>query len=323
MFDKMLSKHSHGIAMQLLLLTLTATMVNSITIEELQAELHDLKSTLHAVTRQMLMQQLYLDEKVRSDADSGIKQVRHESGGTRNYYKASHSSAKSAVAIHDHSNYVDTVGIGEFVAVLNGLEFRTRHNDYHIYMPHETSSELHKTQSIPFPKVPPEVSSKPNIEEQVKEMRAWFKAWSDQDHSVRDYRKYFKPVLCYLEGSWFTKTEGKIVEPFESDRHFVDASSWFDLAEKIRFTSYSGRKDTLENYAYLPTALMNVTDDGRPVLAQWNYRILCHPVSRDLPLNRLRVVEEVGLRMSASRTYAEHGRTRAARFQLNPFDTDE
>ena len=38
-------------------------------------------------------------------------------------------------AIHDHANNIRTVGMGEFVAVINGVEFRTRHNDYRLYMP--------------------------------------------------------------------------------------------------------------------------------------------------------------------------------------------
>ena len=67
---------------------------------------------------------------------------------------------------------------------------------------------------------------------------------------------------------------------------------------------------------------MNVTKESYPQLAQWNYRILCNPISRDLPLNRLRMVDELAPCMTAGRTYDEQVLTRAARFQLNPFDTD-
>jgi hypothetical protein len=281
------------------------------------------KKTIGTMARQMMLQQLFVEERIRSDADSGVKQIRHFREGTRNYFAATHTSAASVLAIHDHSNNDRTVGMGEFIGVLNGVEFRTRHNDYRLYMPHKTSSQLHATQNIPFPEVPPEVTKKSTVKEQVEEMRQWFKAWKDQDHSVRDYRKYFRPVICYLEGAWTAASKGKIDEPFESDRHFIDASSWFDLQEKIRFTSYTGRKDDLENFSFLPTTIMNVTDDGVPQFAQWNYRILCHPISRDLPLNRLRVVDELGSRISAKRTYKEHSNTRAARFQINPIDTDK
>ena len=36
-------------------------------------------------------------------------------------------------AMHDHANNIRTIGMGEFVGVLNGVEFRTRHNDYRLY----------------------------------------------------------------------------------------------------------------------------------------------------------------------------------------------
>ncbi|KAJ7378062.1 hypothetical protein OS493_024724 [Desmophyllum pertusum] len=114
----------------------------------------------------------------------------------------------------------------------------------------------------------------------------------------------------------------KIDEPFESDRHFIDATSWFDLQEKIRFTSYTGRKSNLENYSFLPTTIMEIINGTIPVFAQWNYRILCHPVSRDIPLNRLRVVDEFHTRLPYGRKYDEQAYTRAARFQLNPKDSD-
>ena len=291
-------------------------------VDSMKKTVDAMKKIMAATNRQVLLQQLFVEERIRSDGDSGVKQVRVSIDGTRNYHSPSHASG-SFMSIHDHSNNIRTVGMGEFIGVLNGVEFRTRHNDYRLYMPHSTSKEWHATEDVPFPDVPPEVLSKEDITAQIDEMRAWFKAWKDQDPSVRDYRKYFKPLLCYLEGTWTNSTEGKVEEPFESDRHFVDASSWFDLQEKVCFTSYAGRKDNLENYSFLPTKIMKVTEDGHPEFAQWNYRIMCHPLSRDLPLNRLRVVDELGQLLTFRRTLEEHSKTRAARFQINPIDTDK
>lgn len=56
-----------------------------------------------------------------------------------------------------HANYKQVLGMGELVAVLNGVEFRTRHNDYMLKMPSKTSTEYGVTEDIPFPPVPPEV----------------------------------------------------------------------------------------------------------------------------------------------------------------------
>ena len=285
------------------------------------AEMSSGDKALGALYRQVMLQQLFVEERIRSEGDSGVKQVRTAHHGTRNYYSATHTSHNRLLSIHEHANNIRTVGLGEFVGVLNGVEFRTRHNDYRLYMASRTSKDYHATEEIPFPEVPPEVKNKATVDAQIVEMREWFKAWKSQDHSVRDYRKYFKPVLCYLEGAWTTATKD-IDEPFESDRHFIDAKSWFDLQEKIRFTSYTGRKDNLENFSFLPTTIMEMINGTVPVFAQWNYRILCHPLSRDVPLNRLRVVDELHSRLPARRKYEEQTNTRAARFQVNPRDVD-
>ncbi len=67
---------------------------------------------------------------------------------------------------------------------------------------------------------------------------------------------------------------------------------------------------------------MNMINGTLPQIAQWNYRILCHPLKRDVPLNRFRVVDDLMARMANKKTLKEHERTRAARFTLNPSDTD-
>ena len=245
--------------------------------------------------------------------------MRHYGSGTRPYHSASHTG-HSVAAIHDHANNIRTVGMGEFVAVLNGVEFRTRHNDYGLRMPVTNNLTYHEVEDIPFPDVPKAVAVLEDIDDQIAEMREWFKAWKDQDHSVRDYRDYFKPILCYLEGAW-TNSE-TLEESFLSDRHFLDAKSWFELQEKVRYTSYTGAKSNLENFSYLPTTIMNMINGTLPHIAQWNYRILCHPLKHDLPLNRFRVVDDLMTRIRHKRTLKEHEQTRAARFTLNPADTD-
>ena len=85
--------------------------------------------------------------------------MRFASTGTRPYNTASHASSRRIVSIHDHSNNIRTVGMGEFVGVLNGVEFRTRHNDYRLYMPSRSKGDYHATDLIPFPDVPSQVFS--------------------------------------------------------------------------------------------------------------------------------------------------------------------
>ncbi|XP_013410966.2 uncharacterized protein LOC106174113 [Lingula anatina] len=207
--------------------------------------------------------------------------------------------------------------MGEFAAVLNGVEFRTRHNDYKFVMPCRRSKDFHCTEDIPFPDVPPEVKNKATVQEQIAEMKEWFKAWKNQDKSHRDYTKYFKANLCYLEGAWM-KSSAPLEESFDSDRHFLDATDWFDLHEKARFSAYSGRKDNLENFAYLPVTISGLINGTIPELAQWNYRILCHPLKKDIPFSHFRTVDDLHSRMAYKSSMALQTGSQRARFQLNP-----
>ena len=142
--------------------------------DELKQSKEDSNTRLGALTRQMMLQQLFIEERLRSEGQSGVKQIRNRISGTKPYHHQSHVG-RSMVAIHDHSNNIRTVGMGEFIGVLNGVEFRTRHNDYRLYMASRNTSEYHKTDKIPLPDVPPAVTSKPNVTAQIEEMIEWFK----------------------------------------------------------------------------------------------------------------------------------------------------
>ncbi|CAH1788966.1 unnamed protein product [Owenia fusiformis] len=277
-----------------------------------------LEQTVEVMSRQIMMQQLFVEERIRGDGQSGIKKVRGRNTGFKSYHQRSYGGFGVA-SIHQHNNNIRTCGLGEFSAVLNGVEFRTRHNDYRLYMPSETSSKFHEVQDVPFPDVPQAVLDQPTVDGQILEMREWFRAWKDQDHSVRDYRQHFKPALCYLEGAWLDPEES--LESYFSDRHFLDASSWFDLQEKIRYTSYTGSKSAQENLAFLPVTIMGINNATSPEFAQWNYRIMCHPVKKEIKLDRFRLVDDFMFRMKRNSPIDKFENTRSARFRLNTRDT--
>jgi len=277
-----------------------------------------LETVIAALSENAIMMQTAMEQRVRSQGSSGLTRVRGYDGGIKSYLDASYS--RTAVGnIHNHANNINTMGMGEIMAVLNGVEFQTRHNDYKLLMPHRNSTEYHATEPIPFPEVPPEVLEKPTVEDQVKEMQAWFKAWKDQDWSVRDYRQYFRPVLSYIEGTWITDTKN-FTEPFESDRHKIDADTWRELHEKFQYLLNSGRKNNLENLAFLPSSVRSMRPDGKfPVLANWEYRIACHPLREDVPLQRLRVAQDLHVQLwQRPTTKDELYYTRRARFEVNP-----
>ena len=196
---------------------------------------------------------------------------------------------------------------------MNGVEFRTLHNDYTLRQPHTSSSEFLRTQNIPFPDVPPEVLRKRSVEAQVEEMKKWFAAFKAQDHSTRDYRKYFKPVLCYLEGYWAVRNFTKTDPLFEN-------LDWIDVIERGRFDSYGGVKGR-RSFPFLPTQLMTIKNEFVPVWGQWMYRTLCHPLDRDLPTNRLRVVDDLTAQAKKRLTKEQLKHSPFAYFDLHPFDT--
>ncbi|KAI0210863.1 hypothetical protein LSAT2_004357 [Lamellibrachia satsuma] len=272
---------------------------------------------LQTLGRQLILQQLFVEERIRSEGDSGIKQIRHRTQGTRPYFSETHTG-HTVASIHNHAHYQRTIGQGEFVAVLNGVEFRTRHNDYMLKMPHRTSRQYHLTEDVPFPDVPPEVLRKRTIRGQTREMQKWFKAWRDQDCSRRDYRKYFKPVLCYMEGAWIHTGEA-IEDAFKSERHHMDAQTWYEMEEKIRYTSATGTKSRRENYSFLPRKILYM-NGAIPVFVQWHYRIMCNPLKRDIPTSLFRPVCERANRLALNKKINAVNNP-STHFQLNPYDT--
>lgn len=94
-------------------------------------------------------------------------QVRLNRDGPKPYYTPTHT-ARSVAAMHDHSDLIRTCGMGEFAAVLNGIDFRTRHNDYQLVMAVTNSTRYHATEDIPFPEVPPDVLQYLELNEQVR-----------------------------------------------------------------------------------------------------------------------------------------------------------
>lgn len=265
------------------------------------AEIKEIKQILDGLSRQVMLQQFYSQEKIRGEGNSGLQSVRLTQDGTRNYYESSHLNGPGYMAMHDHANYDRLLGLGELDVIMNGVKFMTRHNDYTIKMPSTTSQAYHATEKIPFPDVPPSVLNKTTVKDQIAEMQEYFKAFSRQQPSLRDYRPYFKPILCYLEGGW-TKASKDIDEPFHSDRHHIDAKSWFNLMEKVQYSSYTGSKSHLENFAFLPTAIYKVKN-GVPLYSQWNYRILCHPIKRDLPTRFLKPIDDLMMRFPRKFTF--------------------
>ena len=108
---------------------------------------------------------------------------------------------------------------------------------------------------------------------------------------------------------------------------YVDNKSGADLKKisflpTCRFTSYTGSKSILENLPFLPTTIMRYVNETIPVLAQWNYRINCHPLKKEVPLSKFKLVDDVANRMRYKRSHHQYLHSRAARFSLDDSGQD-
>eukprot|EP00045_Choanoeca_perplexa_P013664 m.155464 g.155464 ORF g.155464 m.155464 type:complete len:1059 (-) comp16417_c0_seq1:98-3274(-) len=312
-------------------------------------EVERLKGIVASLSRVLVITQIAQEQRVRSEGGSGLTQVRNYGGGSQAYYEPAYTNVAFANA-HNHANNLYTVGLGEMAAVLNGVEFWTRHNDYALRSPSTTSEDYGATDNVEMPQVPPAVTAYTSIDDQAEEMRRWFHAWQDQDPScpsckklddereamnltrwdapdtVREYAPYFPPILCYMEGTWLKATDADIEEPFHSDRHFIDAKDWRELYDKNRYLLQSGRKSSAENLPFLPYSVREVDlNSSDPEFANWEYRIACHRLKDNVPLDRFQVAPDLAVQLQGGRagqalTMEELERSRYARFELNPIN---
>jgi len=197
------------------------------------------------------------------------------------------------------------------------------HNDYSLVQPHSTSMEFHATEDIEYPDVPPEVLAQSSIEDQITEMREWFRAWKWQRSTVRDYPNYFKPVLCYLEGAWVMSEQAAnaVNGAFETQNSFEDASRYWDMTKKHLYHAATGSNDVNERTTFLPMKIANLYNDGtEPTYAQWHYRTLCAPI-RDIPIGYFRGLDDLADRVRFDWEGTEfYQRTRRPRFFPNEKD---
>ncbi|XP_059157590.1 uncharacterized protein LOC131941971 [Physella acuta] len=293
----------------LALLTLTHYGVNGNAMDrEIQAMIDMLRADILGITKKLMAQQLYAEEKTRTDGGSGIKQIRVDVQGSETFYANSHTGTNIA-GMHDQYLKRNVMAFRPAQYVLNGVEFRTNTTYFSLMMPISTKLPYKGLREILFPPVPPEVLNKETVHEQIHEMREWFKAWKTQDFSTRDYRRYFKPVLCYLEGMW------------EASKSKDEFETWFQDLEKIRFYTYTGLYYDL---MYLPTTITSINKEtGMPVFARFNYRVVCHPLTVDVPTSYLKYVNELQVRIPRSYTIEEAEAQYNARFTVtDPEDYD-
>jgi len=250
-----------------------------------------LKNMLAETQRQLMLSAVLREHEVSSSGSSGMTRIRSNAGGTEPYGAEGGIVNNQMLGMHNHPNFHRKMGLGEFGAVLNGVRFDTRHNDYKLHKPSlDAIHTLDATDDIEWPEVPQDVLDKPTVAEQVAEMQEYFRAFKNQDITHRDYRDFFKPVLCVVEGAW-VKDTGDLEDFFSSDRHEIDADTWEQQWSYQIFRQNSGKKHILENTPFLPTKITEIKTDSLngityPVYANFEYRIVCQNLADDVPTER-------------------------------------
>merc|ERR1719440_476672 len=162
---------------------------------------------------------------------------------------------------------------------------------------------LKEGEKLEWPGVPPSVErarEDGGVEAEISEMREYFRAFVEQDEEIRDYKKYFPSQLCYMEG-WleYDRPGGKLDDPFLSERHELEVNTWHDLMDTVRARMMAGEKSELENAAYLPQLVVDITESGNPVRANFAYSIKCHQLEDkkgkplSVPFERMRKTRDL------------------------------
>ncbi|XP_059157564.1 uncharacterized protein LOC131941947 [Physella acuta] len=281
--------------------------------------LQKVQTVVKSLARQIMLQQMGVEEKLRQDGGSGLKQIRLDLDGPELYYVTSHSGL-TMNHINDHSHTIRTLGVGAGHYVLNGVEFRTRHENFKLQMPGKTKLNG-EVEDIPFPPVPHNVLKMPTVEQQIEELRLYFLAFSKSNTTIRDYTPYFRPVICYLEGAWVNKTEKLKPQLMEGD-HGVEVETYYDLQERNRFNGHTGKVSLRENHPLLPTIISKISDFGSPTYGQWDYRILCNPIADNwnydgyLKRSNVKPLDDLSIRLPRNLQLFRYHMSPAARFSL-------
>ena len=73
-------------------------------------------------------------------------------------YTTQHTRTRTRYTRIHHIKYACVVGMGEVVAVLNGVQFKSRHNDYALSSPSRTSDAYMQQQYIGYTLTPPRIT---------------------------------------------------------------------------------------------------------------------------------------------------------------------
>ncbi len=167
----------------------------------------------------------------------------------------------TVIGLHNHGNYYNMPGLGQFRVNANGFLLTTRHNDYRCY---KKSSGKEVVENSP--------PQSPNLS--IDGMKDLFSRYSNG--SLREDEKHlFRWDLAYLE-LFFAELDSPtdlIEDTFKSFRHLVPTLPANEIFKQSNWERLTGLKSRFENRPYF--CLYN-SETGKYIVSL--YRILTHPI---------------------------------------------
>ena len=187
-----------------------------------------------------------------------------------------HTESYSALSAHNHSDHNNLNGLAELAMVLNGTEYRSRHNDY-LYRNNvmSTNPEVNERDYI-FPRensptfpdsFPPELVNMPTG---VNEDGTIDYSEGTQAHFMQNAGgEHTQVILSYVE-MWLQRI-GE--DAGDQDRHVIEAGELTEQYVRETLLKASGHKNRLENFDVGPSLVRTLDEDGNVIYGQPVFRI--------------------------------------------------
>ena len=236
------------------------------------------------------------DEYLRGNGGSGVFNVRNYSVDTGfNPKYRPFDVAYSAMTMHTHSNFFNTLGLGEIAAIINGYLIRTTHNDPWLTYSVDgakgidgvgTSGNIDMTGAALPPALPPEINSRPTGVTFNSETNKTEYTYEDVSGNLtqaeffrnmfsnNEYLKHCRWDLSYLEiAIEKIGTGGRLFNYASSARHNQTGSTLQMLLLRASYMAAAGLKNINENDSFRSGFTVIDDEEGNPVFAHVNYRM--------------------------------------------------
>lgn len=216
-------------------------------------------------------------ERLQGQLASGVVSVRQYTNSSAFVPEERvHTESYSAISGHNHADHNNLNGLAELQVVLNGIEMRSRHNDYlyrnNVMSANPSSNErdyiFPRELSPTFPdSFPPELANMPTG---VNEDGSLDCSEGTQAHFMKSAGlEHTQVILSYVE-MWIQRI-GE--DAGDTLRHEIEAGELTEQYIRENLLKASGHKNRLENFEVSPSLVRTIDEDGNAIYGQPVFRI--------------------------------------------------